>query len=191
MLQFHFCLLCTYTITQVFFISFLNAILCQRNHFLRQSIKNTQNIIHSKGNVMWYRIRYKEPVGRWNWRTTSPCAPQLAVKHYLNHKPLEKKKTAVSGQFNFISGDWYLKYVNQVDILSDFRSSFRHSYSTRTYLSYRSIEKDTIKKESDNGKSCGMAMLDLQNAFDTANHQILGYQLKVAGFNKEALKWIQ
>lgn len=58
-------------------------------------------------------------------------------------------------------------------------------------MSYRSIEKDTIKKESDNGKSCGMAMLDLQNAFDTANHQILGYQLKVAGFNKEALKRIQ
>lgn len=36
-----------------------------------------------------------------------------------------------------------------------------------------------------------MALLGLQNPFDTANHQILGYQLKVVGFNKEALKWIQ
>lgn len=58
-------------------------------------------------------------------------------------------------------------------------------------MSYLTIEKETIKKETDNGKSCGMAMLDLQNAFHAMNHQILGYQLKVVGFNKEDSKWTQ
>lgn len=75
--------------------------------------------------------------------------------------------------------------------MSDFQSSFRQPYSTGIYLSYLTSEKETIEKETDNGNYCGMAMLDLQNAFDPVNHQILEYQLKIVGFNKDALKWLQ
>lgn len=96
----------------VFFHQFLKYhFMSKESYFLRQSIKNTQNIIHSKGNVVWYRIRYKEPVSRWNWRPTSPCALQLAVKHYLNHNPLEKKKTKLLCQASLI---WF----QAIDILN-------------------------------------------------------------------------
>lgn len=84
------------------------------------------------------------------------------------------------------------KYVNQFNILYDFQSGFRQSYSTETCMIYLTEEKERRKgKEIDSGKYCGMAMLDLQKAFDTVDHQILLYKLKAVGFNKEALKWIQ
>ncbi len=58
----------------------------------------------------------------------------------------------------------FLKYVNQFNILYDLQSGFRQSYSTETCLIYLT---DFIKREVDNGKYCGMVMLDLQKVFDT------------------------
>ncbi len=50
---------------------------------------------------------------------------------------------------------------------------------------------DKIRKEVDNGKFCGMVMLDLQKAFDTVDHNILLYKLKAVGFDKNSLRWVQ
>ena len=77
-----------------------------------------------------------------------------------------------------------INYVNQCNILFNFQSGFRHNYSTETCLIFLT---DYIKKKIDQGKYCGMAMLDLQKAFDTVNHKILAYKLKAMGFSKEAL----
>ncbi|KAI4790092.1 hypothetical protein KUCAC02_034835, partial [Chaenocephalus aceratus] len=50
---------------------------------------------------------------------------------------------------------------------------------------------DHIKQEVDEGKYCGMVMLDLQKAFDTVNHPILIDKLKAIGFDKLSVSWMQ
>lgn len=42
----------------------------------------------------------------------------------------------------------------------------------------------------DEGKFCGMVMLDLQKAFDTVDYAILIMKLKVMGFSGSTLKWV-
>ncbi|KAI4829474.1 hypothetical protein KUCAC02_023514, partial [Chaenocephalus aceratus] len=50
---------------------------------------------------------------------------------------------------------------------------------------------DYIKQEVDEGKYCGMVMLDLHKAFDTVNHPILIDKLKAIGFDKLSVSWMQ
>jgi hypothetical protein len=49
---------------------------------------------------------------------------------------------------------------------------------------------DHIRQEVDGGKCCGMAMLELQKAFDTVDHEILLIKLRAMGFNNLAAKWV-
>ena len=72
----------------------------------------------------------------------------------------------------------YFRNTSQ-NILYEFQSGFRRSHSTDTCLLFLT---DFIKKEVDNGKFCGMVMLDLQKAFDTVDHGVLLYTLRAMGF---------
>ena len=78
------------------------------------------------------------------------------------------------------------EYLVEKNILYDLQSGFRASHSTDTCLVYLT---DLIKKEIDSGRFCGMALLDLQKAFDTVDHTILTYKLKAIGFNSAATNW--
>jgi hypothetical protein len=50
---------------------------------------------------------------------------------------------------------------------------------------------DHIKQESEKGNYTGMFMLDLQKAFDTADHDILLMKLKCMGLNNVTVNWFR
>ena len=77
-------------------------------------------------------------------------------------------------------------YLNKKRLLYDLQSGFRQSHSTETCLVYLT---DSIRKEIDSGKLCGLVLLDLQKAFDTVNHAILLSKLRAIGMSKSAVTW--
>lgn len=62
------------------------------------------------------------------------------------------------------------QYVCDYSLIYELQSGFRWSYSTDTSLLYLT---DFIRKQIDEGQMCVMVLLDLQKAFDAANHAIL------------------
>ena len=78
-------------------------------------------------------------------------------------------------------------YLSENGLLYKYQSGFRNSYSTESCLINLT---DYIRTEIDNGKYCGMVLLDLQKAFDTVDHDILLYKLKAMGMSKLCVKWM-
>lgn len=78
-------------------------------------------------------------------------------------------------------------YFSTNNLMYKYQSGFRRSHSTDTCLLFLT---DYIRKEVDEGKFCGMVMLDLQKAFDSVDHNILLMKLRALGFNEAALKCI-
>ena len=79
-------------------------------------------------------------------------------------------------------------HLKRNNLLYEFQSGFRTSYSTDTCLVYMT---DYIRSKIDCGEYCGMVMIDLQKAFDTVNHGIMLEKLKAMGFNERSLAWVQ
>ncbi len=79
-------------------------------------------------------------------------------------------------------------YLLKTKILFQFQSEIRKSHSTESCLLFLT---DKIKKEIDQGKLCGIVMLNLQKSFDTVDHYILIFKLRTLSFNNMALKWIE
>ena len=104
-----------------------------------------------------------------------------------NYRPVSILST-VSKVIERIIFDQINEYMVTNNLLYDFQSGFRTSHSTDTCLLYLT---DLIKTEVDNGKYCGMVLLDLQKAFDTVNHNILLFKLKAMGFGSASLRWMR
>lgn len=78
------------------------------------------------------------------------------------------------------------QHINDGNLLYEFQSGFRKSFSTDSCLLYLT---DFIRCEMDAGKLCGMILIDLQKAFDTVNHSLLFNKLSALGMSPLALKW--
>ena len=78
------------------------------------------------------------------------------------------------------------KHLKDKNILYEFQSGFRASYSTDTCLINL---QDGIRIDISQGKYVGMVLMDLQKAFDTVDHDILLEKLDSMGFDNH--KWFE
>ena len=76
--------------------------------------------------------------------------------------------------------------LGENNILYDFQSGFRGSFSTDTCLIHLS---DHIRTQMSLGNYTGMVLLDLQKAFDTVDHVILCKKLQAMGIG--SVEWFQ
>lgn len=77
-------------------------------------------------------------------------------------------------------------YLVENNIIYEYQSGFRSSYSTDTCLIHL---LDHIKAKNAKGLYTGMILLDLQKAFDTVDHDILCSKLKLMGI--ESTDWFK
>ena len=103
-----------------------------------------------------------------------------------NYRPVSVL-SIVSKVMERVVYDQVYEYIQNKQLLYELQSGFRKSYSTDTCLLHLT---DYIKGEIDQGKLCGMVLLDLQKAFDTVNHGILLFKLRSMGFNENSVKWM-
>ena len=78
------------------------------------------------------------------------------------------------------------KHLKDKNILYEFQSGFRASYSTDICLINH---QDGIRIDISQGKYVGMVLMDLQKAFDTVDHDILLEKLDSMGFDNH--KWFE
>ena len=74
------------------------------------------------------------------------------------------------------------------NLIYHLQSGFIDKYSTDTCLIYLT---DHIRKQTDIGNYTGMALLDLQKAFDTVDHQILLDKLNAMGASNTSIGWFR
>ena len=92
----------------------------------------------------------------------------------------------VSKVFKRIVHEQLYEYLNSKNLIYEFQSGFRSTFSTNTALTYLG---DKIRFNLDKGDFTGVVLLDLQKAFDTVDHTILLSKLMAAGANNTVVKW--
>ena len=94
----------------------------------------------------------------------------------------------ISKIFEKIVHKQLVAYLNSNNLLYEFQSGFRQTFSTDTALTSLS---DRVRLNMDDGLYTGVVLIDLQKAFDTVNHQILTTKLKSIGMDNTVVSWFQ
>ena len=71
-------------------------------------------------------------------------------------------------------------------LLCNYQSGLHKNHSTDYCLSFLN---DKVLQGFDQGLMTGMALIDLQKAFDTIDHDILLQKLYAIGFSKHSVNW--
>ena len=79
-------------------------------------------------------------------------------------------------------------FLDKNDIIYRYQSGFRNFSSTDLCLSYLN---NKIATGFESGIYTGMILIDLQEAFDTVNHDILLKKMEFIGFSEETTKWFK
>ncbi|XP_060569731.1 uncharacterized protein LOC132728128 [Ruditapes philippinarum] len=79
-------------------------------------------------------------------------------------------------------------YFKEYKLLYKFQSGLRNGFSTDNCLIYMT---DYIRHEIDKGNVVGMALLDLQKAFDTVDHTIFLMKLQTSGLGDDIIRWFR
>ena len=77
------------------------------------------------------------------------------------------------------------EFLSENKILYNYQSGFTTNHSTNLCLSFLTYK---ILKDFDEGLLTGMVLIDLQNAFDTINHEILLKKLEAIGFSDQCIR---
>lgn len=104
-----------------------------------------------------------------------------------NYRPVSVL-TVVSKVLERVIYNQVQDYLQQKELLYDYQSGFRPSFSTDTCLIHLT---DHIKNQIDKGNYTGMVLLDLQKAFDTVDHDILLMKLHSMGLSDTAVRWFK
>ena len=104
-----------------------------------------------------------------------------------NYRPVSVL-SIISKIFERIVYNQVESYLNDKNLLYDFQSGFRSKFSTDTCLIHLS---DYIRFQHDKGNLVGMALLDLQKAFDTVDHSILIMKLQCIGLGNDVICWFK
>ena len=79
-------------------------------------------------------------------------------------------------------------FLSDKNVLYKDQSGLRANHLTNLCLSFLT---DKISKGFDKGLLTGMILINLQNAFDTIDHEILLQKRKAIKFSKRTLKWFR
>ncbi|CAB4033111.1 Hypothetical predicted protein [Paramuricea clavata] len=102
-----------------------------------------------------------------------------------NYRPISII-SAVAKVFGRTVYDQFYSYLTSNNLLSNYQSGFRASYSTVTALLESS---NNWCVNIDKGLLNGVIFIDLKKAFDTIDHEILIRKLKCYGVDDNALSW--
>ncbi|CAB4032180.1 Hypothetical predicted protein [Paramuricea clavata] len=102
-----------------------------------------------------------------------------------NYRPISII-SAVAKVFGRTVYDQFYSYLTSNNLLSNYQSGFRASYSTVTAL-LESTNNWCVN--IDKGLLNGVIFIDLKKAFDTIDHEILIRKLKCYGVDDNALSW--
>ncbi|CAB4003657.1 Hypothetical predicted protein [Paramuricea clavata] len=115
----------------------------------------------------------------------SPIYKEGNKKERGNYRPISVL-TAVPKLFEKLVCIQLTDYLNANDILSPCQPGFRQNHSTMSSLLSNS---DSWLVNMDAGLVNGVVFLDLRNAFDMVDHEILIKKLKIYGVQNTVLKW--
>ena len=104
-----------------------------------------------------------------------------------NYRPISLLHL-VSKLIEKVIHDQTQSFLDKNDIIYRYQSGFRKRFSTDSCLSYLNNKPAT---GSEPVIYTGMILIDLQEAFDTVNHDILLKKMEFIGFSEETTKWFK
>ena len=103
-------------------------------------------------------------------------------------KPQALTNCQVSKTFEKVIHLQTAAFLDSNKILFANQSGFRPKHSKESCLTHLCAR---INEGCDSGCHTGMILIDLQNAFDTINHDILLDKMKFMKFSKETISWFK